>query len=559
VSASSGQSPVTATTYNSASLPTALTYGSADTDALTYDPNTFRMTGYQFNINGQAYVGALTWNANGSLGSQVITDPFNSADAQTCSYSHDDLSRIAKVDCGASKWQQNFTYDAFGNITKTVPVGGTGNSFQPTYSTATNRITSLPGFTPTYDGDGDVTSDSLHTYTWDANGNSITVDGIGLTFDAADRMVEQNRSGALTEIVYAPTGQKFALMNGVTLQKAFVPLPGQAVAIYTSAGLNNYRHSDWLGSSRMASSPTRTVLSTFAYAPFGETYAWSGTPDKSFTGQNSDTTPGDFDFLYREYSNQGRWASPDPAGLAAVDPTSPQSWNRYAYVLNNPLGFTDPTGLNPLDDPCHFATTSCIQQIEAKINALSRNGCLDPNLDPTMAILGVCSPAFAGLDEFDLLLTAFTSTGYVENPNCSNGDCANPIIPAYNNFWIAGLLGGLHNGSNGTPNYNPAIPQSILNGIVNQVRYAVVSSVKQGTCGNSPEDALLKSMRSGAVIGTLRGAIAGFAGGEFLGGIGGVPGSALGAFIGGTVGAAGGVIKGGARAAACNFAGIYGG
>ncbi len=41
---------------------------------------------------------------------------------------------------------------------------------------------------------------------------------------------------------------------------------------------------------------------------------------------------------------QGRWVSPDPAGIGAVDMTNPQSWNRYAYVLNNPLSFVDPSG-----------------------------------------------------------------------------------------------------------------------------------------------------------------------------------------------------------------------
>jgi hypothetical protein len=53
--------------------------------------------------------------------------------------------------------------------------------------------------------------------------------------------------------------------------------------------------------------------------------------------------------MFREYSasQQGRWVSPDPAGLAAVIPTNPQSWNRYAYVNNNPLRLTDPLGLFP--------------------------------------------------------------------------------------------------------------------------------------------------------------------------------------------------------------------
>jgi len=41
-----------------------------------------------------------------------------------------------------------------------------------------------------------------------------------------------------------------------------------------------------------------------------------------------------------------RWISPDPAGLGAVDPSNPQTWNRYAYVGNNPLSNVDPLGLD---------------------------------------------------------------------------------------------------------------------------------------------------------------------------------------------------------------------
>src|SRR5713226_7237078 len=94
------------------------------------------------------------------------------------------------------------------------PVPAEARHFQPTYDPATNRITQLPGpFVPSYDGNGNLQNDSLHSYAWDADGKAITMDGVGATYDALDRMVEQNRSGSYTQIVYAPTGSKLALMN----------------------------------------------------------------------------------------------------------------------------------------------------------------------------------------------------------------------------------------------------------------------------------------------------------------------------------------------------------
>jgi hypothetical protein len=111
-------------------------------------------------------------------------------------------------------------------------------------------------------------------------------------------MVEQAKGSACsisptssTEIVYSPSGSKLALMNGASLVKAFVPLPGGAQAVYNSTGLQYYRHPDWLGSSRLATTSARTLYYSGAYAPFGENYAQSGTQDLSFTGQNRTPNP----------------------------------------------------------------------------------------------------------------------------------------------------------------------------------------------------------------------------------------------------------------------------
>jgi len=262
---------------------------------------------------------------------------------------YDSLARLASANCG-SIWGQTFSFDAFGNISKTGTNGGI--SFQPTYA-STNRYSTLPAATPTYDANGNLLNDGFHTYTWDADGNAVTVDSIGLTYDALDRMVEQNSGGSYTQFVYGPDGGKLALMNGQTLSRARVPLPGGGRAVYTSGPtLLRYWRPDWQGSVRLATNPDRTIYADGAFAPYGEQYASSGMIG-DFTGQVSDTVWDMYNFPFREYQYiQGRWISPDPAGLGAVDPANPQTWNRYAYVTNNPLALIDPLGLDPDPESC---------------------------------------------------------------------------------------------------------------------------------------------------------------------------------------------------------------
>lgn len=354
VSASSGQNPVTDTTYNSLfGGPTGVSIGSGsgDGDTLTYDASTGRMTQYVYTVNGTTVTGNLTWNANGSLRTLQITDGFNSPNTQTCTYGYEDMVRIASANC-SSAWSQTFTYDdtngAFGNLKKS----GTIN-FQPSYNASTNRITTLGTQTFTYDANGNLLSTGTgvgtSAYTWDSEGYMKTdapagATSVTLTYDALGRMVEQNRNSVYTQIVYGPEGDKFALLNGQTLSKAFVPLSGGATAVYTSSGLSYYQHSNWLGSSVFASTPSRAMYSDAAYAPFGEPYAESGAAYRLFAWMHQDTTTDLYDAMFREYNyTHGRWISPDPVG---GDISNPQSFNRYAYVLNNPMDLIDPLGLS---------------------------------------------------------------------------------------------------------------------------------------------------------------------------------------------------------------------
>jgi hypothetical protein len=245
--------------------------GSGEDDVYGYDPNTGRMTTYQYMAivgSSTKYVnGTLGWNANGTLGTLGITDQFESANAQSCNYGYDDMARLASVNCGASIWQQNFTYDPFGNVTKTVPSGGTGIAWQPGYNQTNNHIT-LAG--TSYDANGNLLNDSFHAYTWDVEGKAITIDsttcgsnGTCLTYDAMGRMVEQNRSGTYTEVLYSPIG-KLALMSKQITNNIFLPLPGGEQATYTSQ-LIRFRHTDWQGSYRFESNLSDVEYGDLAY------------------------------------------------------------------------------------------------------------------------------------------------------------------------------------------------------------------------------------------------------------------------------------------------------
>jgi len=128
-------------------------------------------------------------------------------------------------------------------------------------------------------------------------------------------------------------------------------LAGQAVAVRVSGDpdpANNglhYLYADHLGSiSAMSDENGQLVGGITRYTPFGDYRSGGPNPitDRAYTGQRENMSLG----LY--YYN-ARWYSPSLARFLSADtivpaPTSPQSLNRYAYTLNSPLNYSDPTG-----------------------------------------------------------------------------------------------------------------------------------------------------------------------------------------------------------------------
>jgi RHS repeat-associated protein len=336
--ASSGLSPIlTSVSYYDNGLPNVVTLGTADTS--TYSP----WANLQPNIaahtigtsSNNTISHTLTWNSNGTLASLATSDQLYPANSQTCSFTYDDLERIVTDSCG-SNWNESSSYDVFGNVTKS------GSAPWPTsgsYNQSTNQYSSSSFV---YDANGRLTNDSFDALGWDVSGNLINQSGTNFVYDAFNRPV----MGTTNQYLYGPKGDLVAVENisGV-VTKMFVSLP-MSRAVYVSGVLDHYDRYDWQHSVRVASTASRTVYSDTSYDAFGIPYWSAGTLNSQYAGLGSDISSGteQVSLTRRYHPTQGRWISPDSWGLAAVDMANPQSFNRYAYVGNNPLMRTDPGG-----------------------------------------------------------------------------------------------------------------------------------------------------------------------------------------------------------------------
>jgi RHS repeat-associated protein len=132
--------------------------------------------------------------------------------------------------------------------------------------------------------------------------------------------------------------------------KKYYSIAGMMVATQDASGLQ-YLLTDHLGSTVAVTNSSGTLTSQQRYLPFGGTRAIPNSPilgtDYGYTGQRllDSGMGGIMDYKARFYSvGLGRFLQPD---TIIPDNANPQSWNRFSYVQNQPIIYSDPDGHVP--------------------------------------------------------------------------------------------------------------------------------------------------------------------------------------------------------------------
>ena len=296
---------------------------------------------------------------------------------------------------------------------------------------------------PTRHGTGGRGRGRARTIGWDPAGQLTSYsdgsEAAGIKYDPLGRRIEATVNGQTTYYLcgasdgghpiaeYAGGGRyREAIMDGVRWGWLY------------QNGDGRYTLPDALGSTAVFAQDG-TVEASRLY-PFGEE-AQATSAEYKWTNQIRDPNALDHSAFRTYSSNLARWLSPDPAGLAAANPADPQSWNRYAYVANQPLSAVDPLGLCNPDDP----SAECQQGLQ---NEKTAEGCL--GAEPGSALFQACG-GYAGYagggawqhlpDEFDLLTLPVAVDGATWVPGTTS----------------AGPSGSLMNGSGVVGTYSSSI------------------------------------------------------------------------------------------------------
>jgi len=310
----------------------------------------------------------------GQNNGQVASLTDNAGTGRTATYTYDPLMRLASV---SGQVNQAYSYDGWGNLYSRT---GTGQNFNLYVDAAKNRL--LDQLPPAVPG-----------IYYDANGNMISMtggrDNPDFAYNINNRLVWSHTSQgdrSSETYVYTADNKRVSTVrpNGTTAQVFFLygakseiaavctsQLPGGAPVCEVReprdmkfAGRivrQNYLPAtvDRLGS---VASPSANNTPSKNFAPFGEQLNAAQSPNvfpgntgfATYWGDPSTGTGLNYADQRFYSANYGRFMSADPY-RASAGPEGPASWNRYAYVGNDPINKRDPTGsfsCDPEDPNC---------------------------------------------------------------------------------------------------------------------------------------------------------------------------------------------------------------
>jgi RHS repeat-associated protein len=212
-----------------------------------------------------------------------------------------------------------------------------------------------------------MTSDGIHSYTYDAEGNVTEVDGGGTgqyVYDALNRRVRVQNSSGTNEYLFDYAGRRTStwIVSNNFGSEGRIYWGGQQIAYRAYDGNTYFEHQDITGTERVRTDYTGATAVSYYSLPWGDGYT-ATTPESQsnqdnlhFATLDQDAESGTSHATFRQASTTlGRWMSPDPYS-GNYDATNPQSMNRYNYVLNNPLAYVDPDGTT---GPCVDTGSGC--------------------------------------------------------------------------------------------------------------------------------------------------------------------------------------------------------
>ncbi|MFJ4839321.1 RHS repeat-associated core domain-containing protein [Streptomyces sp. NPDC088746] len=314
----------------------------------------------------------------------------NTTGQQEC-FGYDDLSRLSAAwtttatACGTTPtsdfagpdpYQQQYAYDQLGNLqslTATTATGSTTRDYKyPGYSAdektyapdqarphAVSEVTTPSGKdTYGYNETGDLTSRTVggvsSVLAWDAEHRLTKVTQKKTTGDEVSTYVYDVegkillRTGKNEKVLYLD-GQEIHSGTGGPKATRYYAVEGTAIAMRvadgTATGQLMWLMSETQNSTQLVIAQANGVVIRRRYLPFGEQRGATSLPtgtDRGFTGKTEDDSTGLVIMGARLYDPAlGRFLSPD--ALAA--PYLPQSLNGYSYSVNNPIAYSDPSGL----------------------------------------------------------------------------------------------------------------------------------------------------------------------------------------------------------------------